>query len=200
MSSLIVSPAAAAALKGSRVPVFGAIALDAPGRDVRVIAGSIEMTVFGEEYSGGDAVFGTIAAVDAPADGVGEEAPSLTLTMLPPDGVALDEVASPELQGSRVRLIFGPYDLATGVPVPDPIVLFDGEIEVPTIKWRQRGRELSFRVGSVFSRFFEVEEGIRLSDSWLQSVHPGALGLEFATGVAEPVPWGTNDLGSVKLS
>lgn len=191
------TPAAEAALGARRAAVFGAVEMTLPGHDVRLIAGSIELEVFGEEFSGRDAVFGTIASVDAPKDGVGDEAPGLTITLLPPSGADIDAVAAAGMQGARVRLIFGPLDTLTGLVVPDPIVLFDGEVDVATPKWRKGAVEVAYRCGSVFTKFFELEEGIRLSDAWLQGVWPGALGLAFVTGVAEPVPWGTNDLGSV---
>ena len=86
----------------------------------------------------------------------------------------------------------GVVDMLTGLVVPDPMVLFDGEIDVPTLRWRQRGREVEYRVVSVFEKFFDQEEGIRLSDSHHQSLWPGELGLSYVTGVTEQVYWGAD--------
>ena len=69
-------------------------------------------------------------------------------------------------------------DPATGQVVPDPYMLFAGELDVPTIKWGQNTRRLEYRITSVFERFFQVDEGLRLAPTFHRSVWPGEAGLD----------------------
>jgi len=186
-----LTPEMDAAIAADRALVFGAVEINFPGQDVQLLDGSAEVPMFSSVFRGKDPDFGTIGSVDPIKDGTGDQAPAVKLTLLPPDETATATLGSAAMQGSRVRMWLGVLDPVTGLPVPDPYVLFDGEIDVPTLKWTMRGREVEYRVGSVFEGFFELEEGIRLSDSWHQDVWEGELGLSFVTGVAEPVPWGT---------
>lgn len=185
-----------AAIAADRALIFGAVEINFPDDDLRLLDGSAEVPLFGETFRGRDPTFGTIAAIEPLKDGGGEQAPVVKLTLLPPSDAAAATLASASMQGSRVRMWMGVLDRATGLPVPDPYLAFDGEIDVPTIKWTMRGREVEYRIVSVFERFFELEEGIRLSDAWHQDVWPGELGLAFVTGVAEQVPWGMEAAGA----
>lgn len=193
-----LTPAMQAAIATDRAVVFGAIEINFPGADLRLLDGSAEVPMFGHVFRGRDPQFGTIGSVDTLKDGTGDQAPTTSITLLPPDDAAAAALASSSMQGSRVRLWLGVLNPATGLPVPDPYCVFDGEIDVPTMKWKMRGREVEYRIISVFERFFELEEGIRLSDSHHQDVWPGEFGLAFATGVAEQVYWGVGASGAVK--
>lgn len=180
------------ALQGARPTVFGAIEINFPGADLRLLDGSAQIVIAGNTFSGRDATYGTIASCKAVTDGGGDQAPTLTIGLLPPSATARTALASASMQGARVRLWMGVVDPVTGLVVPDPLVLFDGEIDVPTMKWGQRTREVEYRVVSVFERFFDLEEGIRLSDSHHQALWPGELGLAYVTGVTENVYWGAD--------
>ena len=184
------------AIAADRALVFGAIEINFPGYDLRLLDGAGEVPLFSSVFVGRDATYGTIGSIEPLKDGVGDQAPVVKLTLLPPSDTATATLAAATMQGSRVRMWVGVLNPATGLPVPDPYLVFDGEIDVPTLKWSQGGREIEYRIVSVFERFFELEEGIRLSDSWQQDHWPGELGLAFVTGVAEQVPWGTEIAGA----
>jgi hypothetical protein len=178
------------AIAADRALLFGALEINFPAYDLRLLDGSAEIVMDGNKFTGRDDTFGTIGAIKLPKDGVGDQAPTISLTLLPPTSTAAASLGSAAMQGSRVRIWLGVLDRTTGIPVPDPLLLFDGEIDVPTLKWSVRRREVEYRVVSVFDKFFDLEEGIRLSDSSHQTYFPGELGLAFVTGVAEPVFWG----------
>lgn len=179
-----------AALQQPRALVFGALEINFPGHDLRLLDGSGELVIDGHTFAGRDPTFGTIASCKPVTDGNPDQAPTLTIGLLPPSATAAASLASAAMQGSRVRLWMGVVDMITGLVVPDPMVLFDGEIDVPTLRWRERSREVEYRVVSVFEKFFDQEEGIRLSDSHHQALWPGELGLNFVTGVTQSVYWG----------
>src|SRR5690606_9591454 len=90
-----------------------------------------------------------------------------------------------------VRAMWGAYNPATGLIVGAPYVYFTGEIDVPT--WNV-GDDISgaasFACVSAFETFFEVNQGQRLSHTFLQSISPGDLGMEYVTNVAINYPWG----------
>ncbi len=192
-----MTPALLGAISADRPLVFGAFEINLPGHDVRLLDGSGAVMIGGNKFTGRDPIAGTVVALQGISDGTGDEAPTITMTLQPPSHEAALQISSEEVQGSRVRISLGVLDRQTGLVVPDPLVLFDGAIDVPTIKWGMHKREVEYRVTSVFERFFELEEGIRLSDAWHQSIYPGELGLSFVTGVTETVPWGTDNIGAI---
>ncbi len=185
------------ALAAPVVRIFGAVEINLPGYDLRLIDGPAAFKAAPwNAFRGRDPVYGTLTAIDSLTDGIGDEAPKVSITLTPASGVAAGQLSAASLQGSPTRMWLGVVDVATGMVVPDPYLLFDGVLDVPTLNWG-RTRTVDYEIASVFERFFDLEEGIRLSDSWHQSVWPGELGLAFVTGVAETVPWGTDNLGSV---
>ena len=85
----------------------------------------------------------------------------------------------------------GAVDPISGIAIGAPEILFMGEIDVPTITLEQNGaRKVEYTIVSVFERLFEVEEGQRASNGWLQSIWPGDLGLEHMTGTDVNLYWG----------
>ncbi len=180
------------------VRIFGAVQIDFPGYSLRLIdgPGAFASTPW-NAFVGRDPLFGTIESIDSISDGTGDEAPQIGLTLNPSRDAAVAQLAASAMQGSRVRCWLGVVSAATGIVVPDPLLLFDGKLDVATINWGSRKRTVDYDIVSEFDRFFDLEEGIRLSDSHHQDIWPGELGLAFVTGVAETIPWGTNNLGSV---
>ena len=195
-----LTPAMDVAIGADRALLFVAVEINLPGYDLRLLDGAGEVPLFGHVFRGRDPLYGTLASGESIRDGLGDQAPAVKLTLLPPTSTAAATLASAAMQGSRVRIWLGVLNALTGLPVPDPTVLFDGEIDVPTMKWSMRGREVEYRVASVFERFFELEEGIRLSDSHHQAIWPGELGLGFVTGVADQVFWGMERPTSVRVT
>lgn len=193
MSSL--TPQLDAALAAASPTWFGAVRIDLPGYTLRLLDGA-GFAVFPEGASGGgtylgrDPVYGVLAAIDEISDGIGDEAPAIGLTLHPASHAAAADLASPAMQGSPVSIFVGAIDRASGLVVPDPELLFVGELDVPTLRSTRNGRSLELEVVSTFERFFADDEGARLADGFHRSVWPGEAGLAFVTGVEKTVYWG----------
>lgn len=188
MSAL--TPAMQAALAdGQRPFIAGLIRIDLPGYTLRLADGG-HVVWGGESYVGRDARFGTIASVGGFEDGIGDQAPSLTLELYPATTVAAADLSAPAMQGSRVRMWLAVIDPATGAPVPDPYQVFSGEVDQTVLIAGRGDRRVRFEIASGFERFFEAEEGARLSDAFHQSIWPGETGLANVTGVQKRVYWG----------
>jgi hypothetical protein len=185
-----LSPPLAAALRGDRPLLFGAVEINLPGYDLLLLDGSGELLIGGRKFVGRDPIYGVLDSIKGLADSIGDQAPTLTLGLIPPSSGALSTLLSPDVQGSQVTVSIGCVDIATGQVVPAPYVLFSGELDVPTLHWGTRDRRLDYKVISVADRLFNVEEGRRLSDAFHQSIWPGELGLAFVTDVETTVPWG----------
>ncbi|MDO9489036.1 MAG: hypothetical protein Q7J32_11725 [Sphingomonadaceae bacterium] len=193
MSSL--TPQMDAALAAASPTWFGAVRIDLPGYTLRLLDGAgfaafADGSEGGGTYLGRDPVYGVLAAIDEISDGIGDEAPALGLTLHPASDAAAADLASPAMQGSPVSIFVGAIDRATGLVVPDPELLFVGELDVPTLRSGRGTRSLELELVSTFERFFADDEGARLSDGFHRSVWPGEDGLAFVTGVEKTVYWG----------
>lgn len=188
MSAL--TPALEAALSGASPLVFGAVEINLPGYDLCLLDGAGVLSFGGKTYRGRDPVYGVLAAIEDIGDGVTEQAPSVGITLLPASDAAAASLAAPTMQGSPVAIYIGAVDPASGAVIPDPHLLFLGELDVPTLKSGPNSRSLEYEVVSVFERFFDDDEGARLSDGFHRSIWPDERGFVFVTGVTETVYWG----------
>jgi len=175
--------------------VFGALKIALTGgATIRLLdgAGSVSFNAGGgvETFTGSDPVFGVLSAIDEIADGVGDEAPGLSITLLPASDAAAVDLANPTMQGSPVTLWLGAVDRATGAVIADPLMIFYGELDQPTLVIDKGVRELEFECVSGFERMFENDEGARLADSFHQNVWPGETGLAQVTGITRTIYWG----------
>lgn len=192
----MTDPVLQAALRGEYIHIFGALQIDFPDYTLRLLDGSAELMIGGHMFVGADPVFGTIDFLEVPEEAIDDEAPEISIGLLPPDAAAAATLASGLMQGSTVRLMMGAYDPETNTVIGVPEQLFLGEIDVPTHETAKGRRSISFTVVSVFERLFEVREGERASDGWHQSIWPGELGLQHMTatiknlylGAKRPVP------------
>lgn len=185
-----LSTAMDAALRAPAPLIFGAVSIALPGGDVNLLDGSAVLAFGGKTYVGRDATYGTLASIESLSDGMGDQAPALSITLLPAGDAAAADLAAPTMQGSLVAIYLGAVDPVTGQVIPDPQLLFIGELDVPTLKSGPNERSLEYEVVSAFERFFEDDEGARLSPGFHKSVWPGELGLDAVTGVRETVYWG----------
>lgn len=179
-----------AALSSPAPTIFGAISVDLPGRQINLLDGAASLTFNGRNYTGRDPVYGTLSAISNLTDGMGNEAPRLSITLLPASDAAAADLAGPDMQGSIVTIYFGAVERTTGQVVPNPHLLFVGELDVPFLTAGENMRELEYEVASIFERFFADDEGARLSDGFHQSIWPGEKGFAFQTGVPQGVYWG----------
>jgi hypothetical protein len=185
-----LTPALDAALRADAPVVFGAVAIDLPGYAVNLLDGAGQLAFGGRTFVGEDATFGVLAAVEPMSDGAGDSAPAIGMTLLPVDGASAAALAAPDMQGSPVTVWLGAVDRATGLPVPEPHLVFLGELDVPTLQAGAGKRSIDYSVVSVFERLFEDDASARLSAGFHRSIFPGEAGLDFVTGVDKPVYWG----------
>lgn len=190
---MTLSTAMTDALSAPAVRLFVAVKVELPGAvTLRLLDGPGFLTIGGETYTGRDATYGALAALEALDDGVDAEAPSLRLTIDPPSKEAAATLADPGVQGAAVTVWEGVFDPVTGAAVADPDMIFLGEVDTPTLQFPNRQRRVVYDVASAWERFFEDDEGARLSDAFHQSIYPGEKGMQFVTGVEKQVYWGSN--------
>lgn len=188
-----LTPAMQAALSADTSTIFLCGELNLPGYTLRLLEASGEVTFGGMTFRGYDETYGVIDAVDAPSDGFGDQAPQLSFTIIPPNATAVGTLVNPAMQGSRIRIWMGAIDPATKTVVPDPLLLFDGELDVPSIAVDKSMREVTYDCVSAFEILFENEEGSRLSDSNQQEFWPGDTGLIDVTGIVKTILWGPGE-------
>ena len=174
---------------------WAAISLTASGGPnfaLRLLDGAGVLTLFGNTFVGSDQTYGALMSIDSFSDGVGDDAPTMKVTLLPPNNTSMADLAAADVQGSQVSLWVGLVNPATGLPVSDPDLRFIGSVDVPTIQIDKNSKTLELACISSFEQFFRDDEGVRLSDAWHQSVWPGELGLQFVSGVQLQMPWGAD--------
>jgi hypothetical protein len=165
----------------------------ASGGTVRLLDGGGEVVVPNDgTYVGSHPTWGTIEGIDNISDGVDEQAPVLSLTLLPDDTADVASITSPNQQGSRTRIWLGALS-DTGAVVADPYLLLDGVIDVPTLTFGEGSREVSFDIISNFELLFLDDEGSRLSPASHKSIWPGETGLDDVSGVVRQILWGPGD-------
>jgi len=179
-----------AALRGLSPTIFGAVSIDLPDHQINLLDGAATLSFSGRTYRGKDATYGTLSAIESLTDGMGNEAPRLSITLLPSGDAAAADLAGPYMQGSLVTIYLGAVNRSTGQVIPSPHLLFIGELDVPTLTASENSRQLDYEVASIFERFFSDDEGARLATGFHKSIWPGELGFDFQTGVPQGVYWG----------
>jgi len=186
-----LTPALEAAFGADTVLVFGALKIELPAYTLRLLDGAGELVIGGETYRGRDDVWGSVSGIGEFSDGDATQAPHMTITFAPASDAAAVDLCSPSFQGSIVTLMVGAVNRATGAVIPDPYVLFIGELDVPTLSVAKGKRSVSVEVVSALERCFEQDEGARMNDAFHQSVHPGQLGFAFTSADPTSLPWGS---------
>ncbi|KQM88662.1 hypothetical protein ASE67_02665 [Sphingomonas sp. Leaf23] len=196
-------PALDAALAGDRALIFAALRVDFDGDPALLLDGSGTATfsVDGSPvtFIGAHPVWGSWDGIDDYSDGAGDEAPSFAFSLLPPVGADPEAIATDDMQGTRVRFWIGAINPQTGAVIGEPLLLFDGEIDVPTPVIAMQSVRVDFDCVGGMERFFENEEGVRLAPAFHKRVWPGELGLDFITGVPDPVYWGQSTPSGVRI-
>ncbi|WP_455156023.1 hypothetical protein [Sphingomonas zeae] len=186
----LLTPALDGALKADMSLVFGAVAIDLPEQSVNLLDGAGVLSFGNRTFVGHDETFGTISSVEDLTDGVGDNAPAFQLSLLPAGDAAAANLSRPTMQGSPVMVWLGAVDRVTGQPIPDPYLVFLGELDVPTLHSDEHGRRLDYEISSVFERLFEDDQSVRLSAGHHRSIFPAEAGMDFVTGVAQTIYWG----------
>lgn len=185
-----LSPALLSATQQPRVLIFGSVVFGFASGTVRLLDGSGEVIVGGVKFSGRDSTWGAIDTIKGLGDQSGDQAPVVTVGVIPSSTASVAALSDPSLQGTPVAIQIGSVDTATGLPIGDSYVLFLGQIDNSTVRWADHDRRVDIRCIAAAEKLFAIEEGLRLSDTFHQTVWPGELGMEFVTGVEDWVPWG----------
>ncbi|CAA2991077.1 Hypothetical predicted protein [Olea europaea subsp. europaea] len=189
---MALDPTVNAALQGVYALMFGAVEILLPSASIRLLDGSAVVSFGGHTFVGSDPTFGALHSVQAIADGLDNEAPSMTLTLLPPTRSAVAALCAPANQGAQVTVWVGVLNPVTGQVIGTPDVRFIGAMDVPTLRVGKNSRAVEISVTSAFDRFFDGDEGVRLNDAWHQSIWPGETGLSAVTAVQRRLPWGSD--------
>ncbi len=185
-----MTPQMKAALGARRVRGVGLAQIDFPGRTVRIADGSIAVNFGGQVFSGRDAVFGSFFGAETISEEAGDVAPGVDITLAPPAAVDTVVVADPGMQGARVRLWLAVVDDDTGAVLPEPELLFEGELDVAVPGLAKGSRIVRYEIASVFDRLLEPDEGIRLSSAHHQRIFPGEQGFDNMTSTPIDTIWG----------
>jgi len=178
------------ALSGPVINFFFAVEIMHPVvGPIRLLDGDGFLTLNGHQFVGRQAGVGMLGPVGTGSDGEGDEAPSLTIAILPENAVVATDLCVPQAQGAAVTFYAGAFDPQTGMVVGLPYVWFIGEVDVPNLPVDDSGG-VTFDCVSGFERFFDTEEGMTLSDAFHQSVFAGELGLQYVTDIELQMPWG----------
>lgn len=170
-----------------KVMLGGLVKIELPGKTLRLCDGGF-IYFNAEKYESADEDFGTIEAVDALEEMVGDEAPSGRLTFLPASDAAAADLSDPTYQGSRMRFWIVEVDEATGT-VSDSELAGDMELDTTVLRANLGERRLDMSYDSSAKRLFMINEGNVLSPSFHKRIWPGELGLDNATGVPTTVAW-----------
>jgi len=167
----------------------GLVTFELPGYTIRACDGG-QVKWGSEIFRSSDPEFGSIAEVGSFSEESGDQAAAGQVTFLPKDGVAAATLSSPAYQLAPVRFWLAQVDTATGEVDGDPMLLADMEIDTTEIEFGKDYRRLTIATIPAAERLFLINEGNTLSEAFHKAVWPGETGLDNATGVGGPVPWG----------
>lgn len=173
-----------------RVMLAGLVKIELPDATIRLCDGGF--VKWGDEiFDAEDPVFGTIGAVEAIEEGIGDELPALRMTFLPRSTAAAADLSQPGYQGARERKWIAEVDPDTGMVVGTPSLEFDGMVDSTILVQGEASKALEMEVVPSLERLFLVNEGNTLSPRHHKSLFPGELGEDNANGVGVGVAWGT---------
>ena len=178
------------AFTSSVVTMCGLCEIVLPNRTIRLCDGGIVDWPAVGTFTSQDDYFGTIGSFDSITETIGDEAPSIRMTMYPSSTAAAADLAVPTAQGSPLRLWLAEIDGTTGALVGTPNLLFTGVLESLTLRLEQSRRSVEMDFTSQAERLFSIAEGNVYSPRWHKSIWSTETGLDHATGVTVAVAWG----------
>ncbi|WP_375290413.1 hypothetical protein [Qipengyuania sp.] len=143
----------------------------------------------GETYRSSDPVWGSIAAVDAISEGMGDELPSTGFSVFPQGATPVATLDREDLQGSRLKVWIAEFDAPSG-QITQADLYYDGRIDRSVLEVGRAVRKVDFEVGTMIERLLLRNSGNSLSAAWHKSIWPGETGHDQATGLKTPVAWG----------
>lgn len=175
-----------------RVALVGLMQMDLPGRTVRLCDGGV-IRWGSDVFAVKDAVYGAVGAFEELKEGVGDELPTLDLTLLPPAASAPSDINKAENQGARARLWIAEFDIATGTVTGTPDLQFDGQVDSTVLTIGPSRRELAVTVTPTADRLLMRSEGNSLSPTFHKAIWPGETGHDDATGLTQYKAWGAEN-------
>ena len=171
------------------VRLAGLMKMELPGgKTVRLCDGAF--VPWGDEtFVSTDPDYGVLAGFESLTEGVGDEAPAGTLTMLPPSNAVAGDISKPGNQGSRIRLYIaeiGDDGRVTG----EPDLMADWQLDRTTLTLGRGKRSLEIGCVTRGQRLMAKNEGNVLGSSFHQTIFPGERGHDNAVGLETSVAWG----------
>lgn len=173
-----------------RVALVGLVRIELPGHDIRLCDGAF-IEHDGLVFQAEDDLFGTIGALEALSEGVGDEVPAGRLTFIPRSTAAAASLSKPGFQNSRMRFWIGEFDVATGRLIGVPDLMMEAQTDQTILKRGRGTRELEMRFVSRAERLFSINEGNTLTARFHRSIWPDEAGFDHTTGVPVQRAWGT---------
>lgn len=171
------------------VMLAGMLEIALPGRIVRLCDGG-RLDWGAAEFTSRDDLFGTFLEIGSVREGLGNQAPSITLKLAPDPSAAAADLANPAYQFSRLRIWTADVDPLTGTIVGDPEQEADMLIDVPRLRFPKGGRVLEVDCVSGWQRLFDLNEGNVLNGPKHRQIYPSEAGMDNVTGVATTFAWG----------
>ncbi len=181
-----------AALQGAAPTIVVLLKIELPDHTIRLVDGAGVVAYESQTFTGEDETYGTLSGIESIEEGVGDEAPKVRISFLPPTVTAIANLTAPGVQGSPVNIWMGAVDPSTGLIVGDPELLFSGELDEAELATDQGSQILLMDVASIWERLFDSNEGARQNQDFHQSIYGTSNegGFNDVTGVQKKLYWG----------
>lgn len=165
------------------------VKLELPEATLRLTDGG--QAIWGADtFRSEDDEFGTLGEAETPEEVIGDEAPAVTVTILPRSAAAAATLSTPEYQGAPFKVWLARIDRTTGEVDGAPELAADMELDTTRLVAARGTRRLEMGLVSAAERLFSINEGAVLSTRFHQSVWPGEQGFDNATGAPYSKAWG----------
>lgn len=168
----------------------GLLKIELPDHTVLLTDGGVT-DYDGDTYTAEDSVLGSLASIEAIAEGIGQQIPALDLSFTPTSIVAVSALSIGAIQQSRVRLWVAEYNTDTGAVIGTPDLRFSGFVDQPRVSMAFRQFSVSITAVPELEAMFYRDTGNGLSSTFHKSLYPGELGHDNATGLSLSIAWGT---------
>ncbi|MFZ0267760.1 hypothetical protein [Caulobacter sp.] len=188
-------PVMDAALSGDRVTQVHLVEVALPGGTLRLNDSGVDVPWGVNWFKAVDFVYGALDGIEGLGDGVDAQVSEVELAFNPYSLEAAVTLGAVVNQGAAVQIWKAALDPATGTIAGAPKRRFAGELDVPVVETSESESgdtrlSLTWSVVAETDRLFDANEGIALSDAFMQRMWPGDLGCAFVTGVQDQNPWG----------
>jgi len=182
-----VDTALIAALKAQAPLTVLLTTLTLPDRTVRLTDGGF-VDWSGSTYRARDDLYGVLSQIEEIDDGADDQATRCAITILPPDAVAMAQLANPATQGAPVTVHLGAVTRETGLLLGEPDLLFQGELDFGRLGVGESW-SLILECGTEEARCLEPNADQRLSDPYHKAIWPGERGFEHVTDTTRKIHW-----------